>query len=71
MDRSMFRRIELMFPILAPTLRRRLMSDLDVYLADNSQAWELRADGEYRLVTGEPETLRAQERLLSELAESV
>jgi polyphosphate kinase len=70
MDRNMFRRIELMFPVLAPNLRRRLMRDLDVYLADNSQAWELLADGEYRLVTSRPEMLRAQERLLSELAES-
>ena len=23
------------------------MADLDTYLADNSQAWELRADGRY------------------------
>jgi polyphosphate kinase len=72
MDRNFFRRIELMFPIQARALKARLMADLDVYLADNVQAWELRADGEYtqlRAQKGE-EPKAAQLRLLRELAEA-
>jgi polyphosphate kinase len=72
MDRNFFRRIELMFPIQARSLKARLMSDLDVYLADNVQAWELRADGEYtQLVPQQGEEPRAaQLRLLRELTEA-
>jgi polyphosphate kinase len=71
MDRNMFRRIEVMFPIIEQNLKRRLIRDLDCYLADNSQAWELKADGTYRLLepAGTDEN-SAQARLLSELAES-
>jgi polyphosphate kinase len=47
MDRNFFRRIELMFPILNEGLKARVMADLDTYLADNVQSWELRADGRY------------------------
>jgi polyphosphate kinase len=71
MDRNFFRRIELMFPILGEPLKARLMADLDTYLADNVQAWELRADGQYvRLErpAGE-EPVSAQLTLLRQLAE--
>ena len=44
---QLLRRIELMFLIQARALKARLMADLDVYLADNVQAWELQADGEH------------------------
>src|SRR5690606_3516287 len=47
MDRNFFRRIELMFPIVDEKLKVRVMADLDTYLADNTQAWELRSDGRY------------------------
>ena len=72
MDRNFFRRIELMFPILEEGLKARVMADLDIYLADNAQAWELRADGEYRrlphMVGTQP--LAAQLKLLRQLAEA-
>jgi polyphosphate kinase len=72
MDRNFFRRIELMFPIQARALKARLMADLDVYLADNVQAWELRADGEYTQLAAQrgEEPRAAQLRLLRELAEA-
>ena len=72
MDRNFFRRIELMFPIIDHGLRARIIADLDTYLADNLQAWELRANGEYRRLTRGPETqpLAAQVRLLQQLAET-
>ena len=47
MDRNLHRRIEVMFPIREPALKARLTSDLDAYLADNTQAWLLDTDGHY------------------------
>jgi polyphosphate kinase len=72
MDRNFFRRIELMFPILDDTMKARIMADLDVYLADNLQAWELRADGRYVQLPrpAESEPLAAQLTLLRQLAEA-
>jgi polyphosphate kinase len=72
MDRNFFRRIELMFPIRDEALKSRLMADLDVYLADNSQAWELHADGHYALAARPPnvEAVSAQLTLLRQLAEA-
>jgi polyphosphate kinase len=72
MDRNFFRRIELLFPIRDEALKTRLMADLDVYLADNSQAWELRADGRYELAARPPnvEAVSAQMTLLRQLAEA-
>ena len=72
MDRNFFRRIEIMFPILDPRLKARLISDLDTYLADNTQAWELNTDGSYTLRTpslDEP-AIAAQGRLLNQFAEA-
>ena len=70
MDRNMFRRIEIMFPVLDPRLKRRLIGDLDTYLADNTQAWELQRNGTYELLASEgTETICAQTALLGSLAE--
>jgi polyphosphate kinase len=72
MDRNMFRRIEVMFPVTTKRLKQRLIADLDTYLNDNTQAWNLTASGEYQPVSAEPETeaVSAQARLLEQLAES-
>jgi polyphosphate kinase len=71
MDRNFFRRIEVMFPIRDEGFKARLMADLDTYLADNTQAWELRADGGYvQLARGAgSEPRAAQLMLLRQLAE--
>jgi polyphosphate kinase len=47
------------------------MADLDTYLADNSQAWELRADGRYEQLprSAGTEPKAAQLMLLRQLAE--
>ncbi len=42
MDRNLFRRIEIMYPILDGNLKRRPIDDLETNLTDNSEAWELR-----------------------------
>jgi polyphosphate kinase len=51
MPRNFFRRIESLFPVEDPALRRRLKTELlDLALADEARAWQLRADGAYRRV---------------------
>jgi polyphosphate kinase len=48
MDRNFFRRIELCFPVLDRKLTARVIKEgLRNYLADNTQAWEMNADGGY------------------------
>ncbi len=48
----MLRRIEVCFPILDPELGKRVYDEaLANYLADNTQAWALLADGHYERVT--------------------
>ncbi len=47
MDRNFFRRIEVAAPVLRPTHRGRILSDLSAYLADNTHAWEMQTDGSY------------------------
>ena len=71
MERNFFRRIEVMFPIVDPEIRQRLLSDLDTYLSDNTQAWQLESDGVYERIVadeGSP-AISAQSRLLAQLAE--
>jgi polyphosphate kinase len=47
MDRNLFRRIEVAFPVASPELQARVTEDLQLYLADDCQAWTLSADGSY------------------------
>jgi polyphosphate kinase len=71
MDRNLLRRIEVMFPIRDPAMKTRLVGDLTTYLADNTQSWELKADGKYeRLKVGDDEAVSAQTALLRQLAEA-
>ena len=71
MERNLYRRVETCFPIEERELRERVMDEvLEVYLADNQQAWELAADGTYgRLDAGGSKPISAQRVLLQTLAE--
>jgi polyphosphate kinase len=61
--------VEVAFPIERRKHRERILRDLEVYLRDNTQAWELRADGSYeRVVSGDAVPLSAQQHLLQEYA---
>ncbi|MBS0582714.1 MAG: polyphosphate kinase 1, partial [Proteobacteria bacterium] len=52
MERNLLRRIETGFPILDPDLAARVFDEaLANYLADNTQAWILDADGHYERLT--------------------
>jgi polyphosphate kinase len=48
MSRNLFRRVEVAFPVLERTLKRRVIAEgLNPYLKDNSNAWELEPSGHY------------------------
>jgi polyphosphate kinase len=72
MDRSFFRRVEVAFPIIDSELKKRLIADLDIYLNDNTQAWELQSDGSYRRVRRQrsDDVVSAQDKLLATLSSS-
>ncbi len=48
MSRNLFRRIEVAFPVLDKTLKRRVINEgLNPYLKDSANAWELDSEGHY------------------------
>jgi polyphosphate kinase len=48
MSRNLFRRIEVAFPVLDKTLKRRVINEgLNPYLKDSANAWELDSEGQY------------------------
>lgn len=63
MPRNLERRVELMFPVEQPDLRRRLVKILELYFADNCHSYELLPDGRYRRRRPERRAVRAQEVL--------
>ena len=70
MGRNMFRRIEVAFPVLDAELKRRVIDEgLDVYLADNCDAWELGANGEWtkRKPRARERAISAQNELLKRM----
>ena len=49
MDRNLFRRVEVAFPIRDRRLKRRVIAEgLSVCLGDNQSAWQMHSDGHYR-----------------------
>jgi len=70
MERNFFRRNETCFPIKQKPLKERLLRDLQLFLADNTDAWELQGDGSYlHSAPGDAEPVSAQETFLRELAQ--
>src|ERR1700731_2015724 len=65
MDRNLFRRIEIAFPIDAPDLKARVADDLKLYLEDDMQAWVLDAGGSYTRASGDRK-FSAQLRLMNQ-----
>jgi len=47
MGRNFFRRVEIAFPIRRTKYQRRMLEDLETYLRDDTEAWELDAEGQY------------------------
>jgi polyphosphate kinase len=71
MQRNFFRRVESSFPIDDARVRERVFAEgLEIYLADNSQAWLLQPDGSYRrLQPGRDEQRAAQSLLLERMCD--
>jgi polyphosphate kinase len=66
MDRNFFRRVEIAFPVRREKYKKRILDDLEMYLRDDTQAWELDQDGRYRRATGRGiPTVCAQNELLN------
>ncbi len=69
MERNLFNRVEVAFPIEDATVFKRIMEDLNNYLKDNVNAWELDANGNwYAVQPKDTETpFSAQDFLLNKI----
>jgi len=70
MERNLFSRVEVAFPILDPVLREKVYKEgLLPYLSDNTQSWQLQGDGSYkRNKPGSARPRNAQNALLVKLS---
>jgi polyphosphate kinase len=69
MERNLLKRNESCFEIRQKAMKEQIMHDLELFLADNCQAWTLHGDGSYeRLQPGEEQRVSAQETFLKSLA---
>lgn len=69
MERNLFHRNESCFQISQKAMKKQIMSDLELFLADNCQAWILHGDGSYeRLQPGKAAPVSAQAEFLRQLA---
>ncbi len=69
MVRNMFRRNESCFEIRQKAMKEQIRHDLELFLADNCQAWVLHGDGSYeRVARGSGKSVSAQDRFLHTLA---
>ncbi|MCP5209546.1 MAG: polyphosphate kinase 1 [Hahellaceae bacterium] len=70
MSRNLINRVETCFPIENKKLSERVKEELDWYLKDNCQSWELKPDGSYGQLTPQEgeERFSVQSALLDKLA---
>ena len=71
MKRNLSKRLELLFPVIDPNHRRRLIEALDTFFADNVKAWKLLSDGAYERVPRDGPKVRAQQRFYKDAVEAV
>ncbi|MBA2650322.1 MAG: polyphosphate kinase 1 [Legionella sp.] len=63
MERNLYHRIEIMFPILDKICQKRIKQEIiKNYIKDHSNTWEMQSDGSYKQLTSSK--YGAQERLL-------
>ena len=69
MNRNMFRRVEICFPIESKRLYNRILHNLELYLKDNTEAWLLQPGGSYLQLLNvcNDEPVQAQSVILNEL----
>ncbi|WP_228845406.1 polyphosphate kinase 1 [Phototrophicus methaneseepsis] len=61
MRRNLYNRVEVVFPIFDQRLREKLLRLLATSLRDNTNTWELRADGKYYRLQPDNATVNSQE----------
>jgi polyphosphate kinase len=71
MHRNLSRRLEILFPVGDPNLRRRLIKILETYFADNVKARRLLPDGTYEPVARKGGKIRAQQKFYQEAVRAV
>ena len=71
MRRNLDNRLEIVFPVISETVRRRLIGILETYFADNVKARRLLPDGSYQPVPRSGRRIRAQEAFYREAVEAV
>jgi polyphosphate kinase len=71
MQRNLSKRLELLFPVIDPKHRRRLVEALEVYFADNVKAWRLLPEGTYERVRRKGQRVRAQQTFYKEAVDLV
>jgi polyphosphate kinase len=65
MERNLFRRVEIAFPIKDALLHASIRADLELYLSDTADAWLLQSDGSYQHAgSGGEAPVSAQAKLL-------
>ena len=69
MERNFFRRVEVAFPVRRDVHRARILQDLEIYLRDDTQAWDLGRDGLYlKIATCKDAPIASQAQLLAKYA---
>jgi polyphosphate kinase len=71
MQRNLSKRLELLFPVIDPGHRRRLIDMLETCFADNVKAWRLQGDGTYEKVGRKGPRVRAQQTFYKAAVEAV
>ena len=67
MERNLFRRVEVAFPVLDKKIRERVVDQLQAYLDDTASSWLLQPDGTYQRAPSEPGAKGVQVKLLEEI----
>ena len=70
MERNLSNRIEVSFPILKKKLANRIVKEMEFYLQDKTQSWELNVDGSYyEQLSGADESIGVQMLLQKSLGQ--
>ena len=67
MERNLYRRVEIAFPVLDRKLRERIIEQLHGYIDDTAQSWLLQSDGTYTHARQESGAVAVQAKLLEEI----
>lgn len=67
MERNLYKRVEVAFPILDRKIHAQLREQLQAYVDDGAQSWLLQPDGSYQRAEGQPGERGIQVRLLEDI----